>query len=109
MGAPVGGPPAAAQARGGAGDDDRQWPEGGEVVSVAGLYAAGAYAVACRPERPALRMVALDRRRPCWHCSRSLGMATAGPRRGKWVGAVVVDGGYERVVHVACAREMEDG
>lgn len=62
-----------------------------------------------RPSRPALRLVGLDRRRPCWHCSRALAVATAGPRRGQWVGAAVEDGGYERVVHVACAREMEEG
>lgn len=57
----------------------------------------------------ALRLVGLDRRRPCWHCSRGLRRVPRGPRRGQYVGAVVVDGGYERVVHVACARAMEEG
>lgn len=73
-------------------------------------WAAWAENGAPTADQPAavLRLVALDRRRPCWHCSRSLGVATAGPRKGQYVGAVVMDGGYERVVHVACAREMEE-
>lgn len=62
-----------------------------------------------RPPRPALRLVGLDRRWPCWHCSKALRRVPRGPKRGQWVGAVVEDGGYERVVHVACALEMEEG
>jgi hypothetical protein len=56
-----------------------------------------------------LRLVGLDRRRPCWHCSKALFRVRTGPRKGQYVGAVIEDGGYERVVHVACAREMEEG
>lgn len=104
MGAAHGGPPGAAEARGGAGDGDRQGPEeGGGTVSVAGAE------LHTRPPQPALRLVGLDQRRPCWHCSRALGRARGGQRRGQYVGAAVVDGGYERVVHVACARAMEEG
>jgi hypothetical protein len=41
---------------------------------------------------------------PCWHCSKSLTRVTAGVHAGRYVAAVGVVDGHERVMHVACAE-----
>lgn len=48
------------------------------------------------------RKVWLDRRRPCWVCSRSLGWVTTGPNRGKWAAVMIEVDGFERYVHEDC-------